>query len=70
MVKINFVDEIPQWIISSNIAAYQPAEKTIWVRNNLGIRTIPVLFHEFLHYLIHILFNNNEKYHNFIDGKR
>ena len=57
MVKINFVDEIPQWITSSNIAAYHPAEKTIWIRNDLGIKTVSVLLHEFLHYFIDIFFN-------------
>lgn len=68
-MHIKFVKEIPQWIISSDIAAYHPFSKKIWIRNNLGIKTIPVLLHEFMHYFIHIFLNNNINYHNFIDKK-
>jgi len=28
--KIIFIKEIPQWIISSDIAAYHPSSKTIY----------------------------------------
>lgn len=69
ILKINFVDEIPQWIISSDIAAYHPSERTIWIRNDLGLRTIPTLFHELKHYFIDIFLKNNVKYHNYIDKK-
>jgi len=63
-LHIKFVDELPQWIISSDIAAYHPASKTIWIRNNLGLKTIPILYHEFMHFFIHIFLKNNDKYHN------
>jgi len=68
-MKINFVEKIPQWIISSDIAAYHPKSRTIWIRNDLGWRTIPVLYHELQHWFIDKFLNNNEKYHNKIDNK-
>lgn len=67
-MKINFVKEIPQWIISSNIAAYHPKEKTIWIRNDLGWSTILVLFHELQHWFIDVFLGNDEKLHNKIDN--
>ena len=68
-MKIKFVNEIPQWIISSDIAAYHPASKTIWIRNNLGWKTIPTLLHELTHWFIHKFLGNNEKLHNKLDRK-
>lgn len=68
-MKIKFVNEIPQWIISSDIAAYHPATKTIWIRNNLGWKTIPALIHELTHWFIHKFLGNSEKLHNKLDGK-
>jgi len=68
--KVKFVDEIPQWIISSDIAAYHPYTKTIWIRNKLGWgKTILILLHELTHWFIHVFLNNNELYHNKIDKK-
>ena len=67
---IKFVDEIPQWIISSDIAAYHPCTKTTWIRNNLGSKTISILLHELTHWFIHVFLNNNELYHNKIDKKK
>ena len=61
------IDEIPQWIISSDIAAYHPHTKTIWIRNNLRWKTISILLHELTHWFIHVFLNNNELYHNKID---
>lgn len=69
MFKIKFVNEIPQWIINSNIAAYHPFSKTIWIRNNLGLRTIPVLIHEITHWFIHVCLENNINLHNKLDKK-
>jgi len=68
-MKIKFVSEIPQWIISSDVAAYHPASKTIWIRNNLGWKTIPTLLHELTHWFIHKFLGNNEKLHNKLDRK-
>jgi hypothetical protein len=69
VLKINFVDEIPQWIISSDIAAYHPYTKTIWIRNDLKMKTISVLFHELTHWFIHMFLKNNKKYHSWLDKK-
>lgn len=66
-MKIKFVNEIPQWIISSDVAAYHPASKTIWIRNNLGWKTIPTLLHELTHWFIHKFLGNNEKLHSEAD---
>jgi hypothetical protein len=68
-MKIKFVKEIPQWITSSDIAAYHPWTKTIWIRNNLGWKTIPILLHELSHWFIHKFLKNKEKLHNKIDEK-
>ena len=46
---------LPQWITSSDIAAYHPATRTIHLRRGLGWRTIPVLIHELTHWAIHAL---------------
>lgn len=32
LLKINFVEELPEEIISSDNAAYRPYDNTIWVR--------------------------------------
>ena len=66
-MKLKFVNEIPQWIISSDVAAYHPASKTIWIRNNLGWKTIPTLLHELTHWFIHKFLGNNEKLHSEAD---
>lgn len=68
-MKIKFVDKIPQWIISGDIAAYHPATKTIWIRNNLGWKTIPTLTHELAHWFIHKFLRNSEILHNKLDKK-
>ena len=68
-MKINFVNEIPQWIISSNVAAYHPESKTIWIRNDLGWKTFPILIHELTHWFIHKYLGNSEKLHNKLDGR-
>jgi hypothetical protein len=68
-MKIKFVNKIPQWIFSSDVAAYHPFTKTIYIRNNLGRRVIPVLLHELCHWFIHIFLGNNGKLHNIIDKK-
>ncbi len=69
MFKIKFVNELPQWIISSNIAAYHPFSRTIWIRNNLGWKTIPILIHEVTHWFIHRFLNNKKELHQKIDKR-
>jgi hypothetical protein len=68
-MKINFVSEIPQWIISSDIAAYHPHSRTIWIRNDLGWKTIPTLCHELCHWFIDKFLGNNPNLHDKLDGK-
>jgi hypothetical protein len=64
-----FCDELPQWITSSDIAAYHPWSKTIYIRKKLGFfKTIKVFFHEIIHYLIHIT-HLPKKLHNILDKK-
>lgn len=54
-MKIKIVDEIPQWIIASDTAAYTPATRTIWIRKGLGtIGFVVCLLHELGHYFIDI----------------
>ena len=50
-----FHDTLPEWITSSDIAAYHPASRTIHVRSGLGWRLPRVLAHELTHWLIHVL---------------
>jgi len=62
--KVIVVDELPQWIISSDIAAYHPATQTIWLRSDRGL--MPIL-HEFGHHIIHLC-GGKEGAHNLYDG--
>ena len=50
--KIVWHDELPGWIISSDIAAYHPLTKTIHIRNDQGIVT---LIHELIHRILDIV---------------
>lgn len=55
-MKIIFCDELPGWIISSDIGAYHPWSRTIYIRKRLGFwRTCATLLHELRHYAIHTL---------------
>lgn len=54
-MKIKFHDSLPQWIISSDIAAYHPHSKTIHMVRGLGWGLIPTLAHELIHWLIHLI---------------
>ena len=63
-MKIKFVREIPQWIISSDTAAYHPTSNTIYC-----IWWKPwFLCHELLHYLGHRLGGNSHWLHCWLDG--
>jgi len=61
-MKVHKVKEIPQWIISSNKAAYHPFSRTIWITR---WKYLP---HELLHYMADRLHLN--WLHYFIDHKR
>ena len=54
-MKIAFCGELPQWIISSDVAAYHPHSRTIYVRRGLGSSLPGVLAHELCHWAIHAL---------------
>ena len=66
-MKIEFHESLPQWITSSDIAAYHPASRTIFIKRGLGLNFIPTLIHELTHWLIH-LFHLPESLHNKLDG--
>jgi len=71
LFNVKFVDELPQWITSSDVGAYHPFSKTIWIRTKLGVkRTIIVFIHEMCHWIIDIIFNNDEKLHNKLDENK
>ena len=55
MLHIRTHSSLPQWITSSDIAAYHPESRTIHLRRGLGWKLIPVLGHELTHYAIDIL---------------
>ena len=52
---IQIVDELPQWIISSDIAAYHPWSRTIWLKRRSFCRMTISLIHELVHHLIEVL---------------
>jgi len=56
MLKIKIVDELPQWIIASDKAAYTPHLKTIWLRKDCK----RYVFHELIHWIIDIIFRNKQ----------
>ena len=66
-MRIRFHPELPQWITSSDIAAYHPSTCTIHVRTGLGWRLVPVLAHEFTHWAIHVL-GLPETFHRRLDS--
>ena len=55
MLRIVFHPELPQWITSSDVAAYHPATRTIHMRRGLGMGSAMVLVHELAHWAIHTL---------------
>ena len=58
-MKIKFVKELPQWIISSNKAAYHPHSFTIWISTNRSYyEIVKCLIHELGHHLIEITTNS------------
>ena len=66
-MRIRFHPELPQWITSSDVAAYHPASGTIHVKKGLGWRLVPVLAHEFTHWAIHVL-GLPETFHRRLDS--
>ena len=52
--ELQIVDELPQWIISSDIAAYQPWTRTIWIQRRSLLRMLWCLVHEAGHHIIEV----------------
>lgn len=50
--RILVVEELPQWVISSDTAAYHPRTRTIYLRADQGLGAF---VHELGHHLIHLL---------------
>lgn len=48
--KIQYYDELPQWIISSDRGAYHAASSTVHIRKG---EPIIILIHELLHWFAH-----------------
>ena len=65
-MKIKFVKETPQWIISSDIGAYHPFSNTIYVRRDKWWK----VFHELGHWLGHKIGGKNHWIHNWLDKEK
>ena len=66
-MRIQFHRTLPQWITSSDVAAYHPQSRTIHVRRGLGMRFPRVLAHELSHWAIHAL-HLPETLHHWLDS--
>jgi hypothetical protein len=60
---IFFVDEIPDWILSSNTAAYHPRTNKIWIRKDRPW----LIMHELTHWVAHKIWGNGSSIHKWID---
>lgn len=65
---IVYKKELPQWITSSDIAAYHPYSKTIYLRKDRGLKILKDFIHELFHHFIYIL-NLNKELHKKLDRK-
>jgi len=54
-LQLRIVKEIPQWVMSSDIAAYHPYSDTIYIRKTGTISMLHSLFHECCHVVAHKL---------------
>jgi len=63
-LSIKFVKELPQWIISSDKAAYHPASNTIYIRQDMWW----LIFHELGHWIIY-KFLGDHWFHKWLDSK-
>lgn len=64
-----FLKKMPDWVISSNDAAYHPYSRTILIRNGLDVSKIELvewILHELTHHIIEITFKKKH-YHNIYD---
>lgn len=64
--KIRFVDEIPQWIMSSDTAAYSPKMNQIWVRRDRWW----MIIHELIHWVAHLTGGTECRIHKWVDHGR
>ncbi len=65
MLKIKFVNAIPQWIIESDIAAYHQFSNTIYVRKDKWWK----IFHELGHWIGHKLGGKEHWIHKLLDRR-
>lgn len=63
--KIIRCEELPQWITSSDTAAFHPASNTIYIRIDRG--GLKSLLHEYCHWFFHLI--HFDLGHKIIDGK-
>jgi len=64
MLKIKLVDDLPQWVISSNTACYHPFSNTIWCRRDKWW----LIGHELVHWISHKLGGKEHWLHKWVDG--
>jgi hypothetical protein len=62
-MKVKICNELPQWIISSDKAAYHPYTKTIYIKDGC----MRYIFHELGNWLIDSFLMNKDKYHKMWD---
>jgi len=60
LLKVRICDELPQWILETDKAAYNPLRKTIYIRRDLRFN-ISIWIHELGHYFIDICTFGNHK---------
>ena len=63
--RVYRLDELPQWITSSDKAAFHPAGNAIYIRKDQCTR---VLLHEYAHWAAWML--NCNWFHQWLDGKQ
>lgn len=66
MLKIKIVNEIPQWIISTDKAAYHPYSNTIYLRKDRWWKDI---LHELAHWIAYKIGGRDCWIHNWLDNK-
>ena len=52
-------DELPQWIMSSEIGAYHPRSETIFIKKQSFKEMLITFGHEIMHWFIHKFVDDN-----------
>lgn len=61
--KIFFVAELPDWIMSSENAAYHPYTNQIWIRRDHWW----LIVHELIHWVAHKIGGTQSRIHKWLD---